>query len=704
MLNFKHGVLLGTLIYLAVCQDRLFCHNNANSFHTVQITDNNSYTNPLSFSYQAHESTEISHKPRLTSFELAYAYITDDAFCQWRYHLSATEIQKLLHLKYTAIIEALLNLNHLSEHEIIELWNIYKQKCWQKKRIQQCQKYLIDALNKQRAQKVHISHNQTLQQQEMYHKFLQSEHESLELNCDFDESILHHALRHEALNESKWSNYQQYEQTYELNAQTRGYLLAKNITPADYQYCYGTALQQQLHSEMCSLLEQSAALALQNQHSPFATHTVHFVEASHTSNEKSWLNVTATLLDIGQGCINIAQDIAKQPQAYLQAIASGIYESGSDFIKALTHPIDTIQNIGQMIYFVLETAAINEAASQYPYPATHDLFIQRQQYIDTALSNMQQHFAQMSGPERAQALTKFGADFIIPAKITHACSQLLSKTHQLNSNQAWKQFTSILTENTDIAKNLKNSSEKFHTLELATEHGMIEQITTQFMEAEKTLASTPLIAPRPLKVLIDEIKSFPGGIIPKQNKKLINEVKKAFKETENQLKSTKLPLLRKQFQSKVIDNKQVHVALDHIYNFELKLKHSNKSQGFIMQITGGHMPGVCEALEQTGLIKIIKKDHLPSGATNYYLQNTTTGKILNEPKTTFPSAWNEEKIAQAIWNVYQQSTATNVQLDQFPGYMRNGIFENFEMSLLIKKSDPIYIKTALPYKYMKTGN
>lgn len=103
------------------------------------------------------------------------------------------------------------------------------------------------------------------------------------------------------------------------------------------------------------------------------------------------------------------------------------------------------------------------------------------------------------------------------------------------------------------------------------------------------------------------------------------------------------------YKKKVINGKQVEILFDHIFEAEFKFKKCPKTGGHILEIKGGHLPGMCEKLEKFGIAKILKKKTLHCGSTEYTMQNMVTGEIYS--KTAF--SWCEEKIAKSLYEVYE---------------------------------------------------
>jgi len=609
-------------------------------------------------------------------------------------------------LSYACIVAELLKLDHLSSRGIAELWRLYKGGCNRQGKIKKCEQELCTKLQ-QRAedyqQKLQEQQKSIKQEQEKQRnkRFIQEQHEQVSQELAWlNVSDELYELRDMALEQSKTVGYQQDKQSYDLSAQVRGYLQSRKINYRDYTQCFGTPLQQQYHQEMCDVIKELAEQELRDKHKlHLFDHSLNFVQATEQANNKTYLSVAGVLSWTSRQLLELGKDIYDRPFEYGQAIASGLYESGKGAIHMLSRPDLALYGLGQMIYFVLETSAMAESVAAYPCQETHEVYQQRASQIHSTLSALQQEFIDLDGPGKLKAMTKFGADFYIPVKITHACGYLFSGLcSRARGAGTLEGAASMMADEFGVVEAFEELAAKAEQLEPAVEQGVVKQTTVEFMQAEKVVGGARII-PRPLKLLLEEIKKKYQGVIPSHCKDLKKEFKEALKLLEQQLKNPKLEQIKKLHAQKVINNTLVKAELDHIYNFELNLRNSRKAGGFILDITGGHYPGVCEALEKTGLIKIIKKEELITRAIDYKFIDILTGKEFY--KTEFPLHWTEDKLTKAVWEVYEFGKDDVSK----KGHYRKGSIDGFDMQLVLKyvdnsknKNPSFYkIETALPY-------
>ena len=658
-------------------------------------------------------------------------YFAYNKYCYEHFGMSSCAKFEMMALSCDKFKDKLLHNPKLSESAVLELLYDYLAGCNRNKQkykdLEETVKRVVDTrISRKKAeaedilqQKIDKQRQQAQQelqnkQRELHQKFIEQQHNAVQdvyLLGDVVSDEIEQA-REEALELAGLEGYMQYDQSYELDEITRGYLLYQNISYIEYLHCYGTALQQQYHKEVCDIFTQAAHQhlnienRLQHQYqSPVLEHATNFAQAAQQTNQKDWTSVTGVLTGIGMLCVDLCKEVYSRPLEYARAIAQGTFESAYDFGYMMLRPDKALYGLGQMLFYILETAALIEASDEFPDYAGPKLQ-QRKDQITAALSAMQQEFVHADGPARVKVITKFGADFYLPGKLTHAAGYLIGGiSSRARGMRTLEGVSSLLDESLITAE----TAEKIHEIEVVTQQGFTQKIVVEFMEADSTITKAAKFSLRPLNVIIDEVKKL-GGVIPLHCKELMKEFKTALKQLEQQLQNKQLNTLQKLYGSQVIDNRRINVSLKHIFNFELNLKKSKRYKGYVLDIKGGHLSGVCEELERTGLIKIIDKKVLSSGAVDYYLQNNLTGKMLEKSKTIFPSNWTAEKIAKAIWEVYENPISKDTLCNDKVHYQRVGFVDNVEVEIVFrdivqkngdKNYDVCNIKTTMPYKEVK---
>jgi len=496
MRYFYRGVIVGILLLLLCCYKSVVTKDS--DIYSVQINEpvQTSWQDNFSLSYNAspysHNFSYDIDKP-FTGLDLVRAYIHDTRFCQWRYDLTSQQVHRLLTLSYACIVTELLKLDHLSSRGIAELWRLYKGGCNRQGKIKKCEQELFAKLQ-QRAEDYHQKvqeqerHSKQEQEKQRRQKFIQEQHEQVSQELAWlDVSDELYELRDMALEQSKTEGYQQYKQSYDLDAQVQGYLQSKQINYRDYTKCFGTPLQQQYHQEMCDVIKELAEQELHYKHKAHLfDHSLNFVQATGQANNKAYLSVAGVLSWTARQLLELGKDIYHRPIEYGQAVVSGLYESGKDAIHMLSRPDLTLYGLGQMIYFFLETSAMLEAVGSYPCKETQEVYQQRVSQIHETLSGLQQEFIDLAGPGKLKAITKFGADFYIPVKITHACGYLLSgPCSRVRGAQTLEGVVSIMSDEFGLAEAFEELVAKAEQLEPAIEQGVVKQANVEFMQAEK---------------------------------------------------------------------------------------------------------------------------------------------------------------------------------------------------------------------------
>ena len=314
--------------------------------------------------------------------------------------------------------------------------------------------------------------------------------------------------------------------------------------------------------------------------------------------------------------------------------------------------------------------------------------------------------AESTGPQRVEAITRFGADFVVPGKIIHAvggiCGAIRSQAKIMRTIEGVALALGDELGFEEISQELILATEQ---LEVAAQENIVNNLAAELMEAQ--VNAPKVIMPfRSIEHIIKEVKSL-GGIIPFYMTELHAEVKAILDHITHSVKKSFNQELRQRFSRKIMEQNgiktQVNLDLDHVVNMEYKFVRNKDLGGYEIRLSGGHLAGSCEALETSGLVTILEKKLLSNGCWEYKLENNITGYQFH--KTEFLASWNEEKLIKSCWEVFEQG-AEIVSKDS--KHIRNGVIDNeFEMSIIVKhvnkpigkgKSDPVCnIITARPF-------
>ena len=625
---------------------------------------------------------QIPHEPGFfesMSNEQLEQYVQYCQYCKLMYGMDVCAKQKLLSQSAKKFEKELLENNGLSTKAIRQLLDEYLSchKKEKKENIELQQSVMAEVRSREQQELAVVKKRveQELKQQrnieqkkleaqkeETYKEYVAEQHKQIKDELywlDLPKGLQEE--RDQALWQSELEGYRQYQQLYELDPLSCGYLQAKGIKFRQYESCYGTALQQQYHQEIVELIKDLAyqELHLKNK-TCFFDHSMNFVQATEELNRKNSITSAGIVSWIASTLCQIGKEFCLHPWDYIKAVGQGSVDSVVDVAHMMTHPGELIYGLGQMLYFAIETAAIAEAMADYPIEAK-DAFDQRYELITTGLKAIKKDFLDLDGPARIRSLTKFGSDFLVTPKLMHACGGLLSgAASKLKKAALEKSGFDLLTELGLEKSSLQELMQHTKELEPAVEHGVAKRATAEFMEAEKVIGGASGLA-SVIAQLKDVMKRAQkvlnkDGAIPLAHKKIKDELKFVLNALEKELKHVELEKLRRLYGQKKIDNKVARMALDHILNFEFNVEKYNAVQGYVVEVSGGHLSGVCEALEQTGLVEIVGKKTYPNGVVDYRLKNSLNGLIFKEVKSVFPQSWGAEKILKATWEVYEDTS------------------------------------------------
>lgn len=124
----------------------------------------------------------------------------------------------------------------------------------------------------------------------------------------------------------------------------------------------------------------------------------------------------------------------------------------------------------------------------------------------------------------------------------------------------------------------------------------------------------------------------------------------------------------------------VNVDLKHIMNVEYSFAHDTDVSGYVLNLTGGHFPGSCKALEEVGLVKIKKIKVLNNGCEQYLIKNILTDQVY--PKTEFLAGWDIAKIIELGLEVLEDTSAVD-NAAKNRGILRAGVTKDgYKISII----------------------
>lgn len=277
--------------------------------------------------------------------------------------------------------------------------------------------------------------------------------------------------RQNTLQKTIEQNYAQYEQSYFLNPQTTAYLQTHDLKPTDYTSCFGTPLQQQLHTEVCQLFDQ---IAQQESKIMFATDAINFTDATHDQNQKEQIATAITLADIAWT---------------LAAIPIGICERAKDTVMLPFHAPQIIKCLGQALYFVIETSIINNLAKYTNLPKAIQERDERDALIKQGIVQAASAIYNATWHDKIKGSTRLIADFYVPGKIFHAAGYLFAGVAaQSKKLRSLENVAAMMDHDSGFAEMVEEILETTKRLEPATPEGLKGQILAEFMEAESTIS------------------------------------------------------------------------------------------------------------------------------------------------------------------------------------------------------------------------
>ncbi|MBI2259958.1 MAG: hypothetical protein HYU67_13795 [Flavobacteriia bacterium] len=635
-------------------------------------------------SFKLSDANDLKESSLINSLDLQEQLIVEaivkECVCRQTYQMTGKEKERLLSSEYQDIVHKLLGLDHLSDQNIWKLWEEYKQR--HRLRFGSNSKYeqeLKDQLAKRKKERdkqvaktkrKEQEHKKKIEVEELEKQREQQrirEQKQAALVKKYNQNILdnseyissYYQSRQQALKETIEDGGKQHIKTYDIDAQTQALLQMQGINHHQFKSLASSIFGHQLFQECADHYKKSAKIVFEYglKNSTLIPHLINFTQAAFQGTKYEEFALAIELSNVAELLANFSVGACK-----------GAIEKVCNFIDLFRDPKQLVIMAKHLTASLIRiTQTLGGALAAYDQEGivgvTNLQACQESFGNDIALFNQvcglsREHFLQWyqksSVQDKGQVATGIVIDLTVTpflmCKAMKACGGIL-----MGAKNSLKLERAI-----ELAEELGMGFQEAEELLLATEAGIqklpattaeIEVAMISLMESEINIAIKGLELPilQKLAPFIEEFRKM-GGVIHLKDKIFKNQFKEVLKILEEELKNPILEQLKKLYGKKNIENKNVRVHLDYICNFELKLKESKKFGGYILDVKGGHLPGVCEAFEQTGLVKIISKQKLKTGGVHYVMQDAFTGKPIE--KTVFLEGWNEEKIAKAVWDIY----------------------------------------------------
>ena len=267
--------------------------------------------------------------------------------------------------------------------------------------------------------------------------------------------------RQQALQETINTNFVQQEKKYKLSFQTVQYLQSKRLDCSQYTTCCGTVLQQELHAEICQILDK---VALQEKYLQFPSGIINFADAACEQNKLENISATVTLNDIAWT---------------LAAIPIGIFDSAKDLVTLPFNLPEIAFNLGRALYFVLETTALNLPAIEN-ISDIEILIKMRDERNDLIKQCVLEMVDKASWHDRIKFASRCGADIFLPGKIGKAIGSIFAGIAlQSRTLRNLENAASMMEQDYGLLESLEEAK----ALEIVTKQGFKEQVLVELMEA-----------------------------------------------------------------------------------------------------------------------------------------------------------------------------------------------------------------------------
>ncbi|MBP9764782.1 hypothetical protein KBD08_00415 [Candidatus Babeliales bacterium] len=301
----------------------------------------------------------------------------------------------------------------------------------------------------------------------VYDEALQSQHDACDFSHDrcFDRELQHQwSQRQNALSQAISQGYAQYEQEFFLDPQVAACLDVHGVDYKKMQSFVGTALQQQLHRQMCDVLSQAVVMQkLLPYQNGFLTNVVSFADAAYDANKNNKILLASRLLDVN---------------CYLLQLNRQMLHA----VHMCTSLRETIQNLGKALYYVFETIALNASEDVVRYPENYgSMRDKRNAEIVAALKHLGQQIEASTGPQRVEAVVRFGTNFHVSGKVIQALGGVFGAVQSRPTVLLALECVTAMLEEQGVAQAVLQAAEK---VTVATQEDINKAFARELANAE----------------------------------------------------------------------------------------------------------------------------------------------------------------------------------------------------------------------------
>ena len=527
------------------------------------------------------------------------------------------------------------------------------------------------------------------------------------------------AQREQALLQAVTDDYCKNEQIYQLDAQTVGYLMSQGLQPIDFQELTGNALQHQLQSELCSIVQQAAIAARYISYdSNMLKDVVLCADAGVASNKAELMDMAFAMTDMSHGLMGFVLAVSKESNRLLGVAAQQAVESIIHLPETTVHGVVTMYRFLEFVkdqvchdydqdYFEQKSVGLQDRA---------EIVIAGLQTISEVVCDWA---TQKTMQQKSEDIIKFVTDFGVNIVATEAAiSKIASAVRVFATNlkraAELAQKKSMLQPALEVGVDLENFAHAKVTEKvtqkidevLVSKAGELEVMLVNRMDAEiATSGSLPVAAvsktTMPLK---DVVKKLITEGAPHSDRLFQQEALQHFNQLFSKDELFKFSEKAKELYGQgIIVNKgekmQMVCDVEHIMTYNLKFKKNYRTglvEGFI---SGGHVGLYSKKIEAAGHIIIKAEQALLCGARAIEYEHLFGNNIAK--KTEYPLSWSGEQIMQANIEAFENQIYCEdflrggVKHMQIVGISKEGL--KIEMFVTKIGDNKLALDTAYPY-------
>ena len=544
-----------------------------------------------------------------------------------------------------------------------------------------------------RIEEERVAHEQNVVVAAAQRHYIINQHDQLAALLDYDDENDELA---QSLQATQATHYLQVLQQHVLSADAEGLLRLLNLYDPAQQELLGTPLQHYLQGDIHELLNQAALYYDDSLYQHESVKDIAFCAVAATeANRLNSVVVTHTMTQIGWDMVAIQNLIVETCNAFMQGVTTSLQDSLNDPVKKISHVLCSTIMVTALV------ATLPETTTALAFVGT----------CTTLHRIMQGQLDSSSWSERCHALGEFCTDYVVNQKIM---TGIVASCHYLQNciPSASKAVRCATGGDARLIDRYMCDLEQMLDEQGNMIWHVVKSEPQKLPALQKQLQSRPSQRALPVLPAVSMYKSPDTFITQLQKIGYKVSVKRPdmrkdlefFVAQANQMCRVPLDQSLVDYCKNipiVINNQplKLDINIEHIMNPDYKVLLDKSYTYYQTELSGGHLAGVVEKLEQLGYLEVdVSRIKNVDGCIERSVKDRLSGKTIT--KTSLPPEVTPQMIVQEIESAVKTLAAQRADLTK--GWAKEISLDKCELKVVVEpikdeiteKLIGLFVKTA----------